>query len=288
MKKNILSITGLTLVSFILIALISSCKEVGPEINLTENAYETYLETPEAAQNKIVLIEDFTGAACVNCPVAHEAIAAAIAAHPGQVAAIAEYNYFGDPLYIDQILLTPEAEALDDDYLGPVSGHPASFIDRVDFSSDGYLAEPPENIGSYATQRLSEIPPCNIYAVKSYDAATRALHLTVTIKYTSDVNLTNHISVSLTESGIIAAQIVSGVGEVEDYVHNHVLRKMLTYYAGDNLPEENVAGRVYVFEYTTVLADNWDADNMTAVIFVHNFESDNKEVLQAAELKIMY
>lgn len=286
MKKNIFNISYATLLGFFFIALLFSCKEVGPEINLTENAYETFIETPESPQDKIVLIEDFTGAACVNCPEAHEAIAAAIAAHPGRVAAIAEYNYFGDPLYIDQILLTPEAEALDDDYLGPVSGHPASFIDRVDFSSDGYLAEPPENIGSYATQRLSEVPPCNIYAVKNYDAATRTLNLTVTIKYTSDVNLTNHISVSLAESGIIAAQIVSGVGEVEDYVHNHVLRKMLTYYAGDNLPEDNVAGRVYVFEYSTVLAENWNADNMTAVIFVHNFESDNKDVLQAAEISV--
>ena len=36
---------------------ITACKEVGPEINLTETDYVTYIETPEAPQDKIVLIE---------------------------------------------------------------------------------------------------------------------------------------------------------------------------------------------------------------------------------------
>ena len=72
-----------------------------------------------------------------------------------------------------------------------------------------------------------------------------------------------------------------------DYEHNHVLRKMLTYYSGDNLPEENVAGRGYIFNYSYTLPDNWNADNMSVVAFVHNFEADNKEVLQAGEKKII-
>lgn len=287
MKKFILTGSKFYfLFGFILLLQIFSCKEVGPDINLSENAYETYVTTPATPQNKVVLLEDFTGAACVNCPDAHEAIAEAISEHPGQVVAIAEYNYFGDPLYLDQDFLTDEANALDDDYLGPVAGHPASFIDRVDFGDDGYLAEPPANIVSYTNDRLSEVPPCNIAVSKVFDAISRELTLTITIDYTSNVTLTNHLSVSLVESGIIAAQITDA-GEVADYVHNHVLRKMLTYYSGDNLPEENIAGRGYIFKYSYTLPDNWNADNMSAVVFVHNFEADNKEVLQATEIEII-
>ncbi|MBK7036996.1 MAG: Omp28-related outer membrane protein [Chitinophagales bacterium] len=287
MKNNFLTgVNYLLLFGFIIVLQTYSCKEVGPAINLSETDYETYLGTPQSPDDKVVLIEDFTGAACVNCPDAHEAIALAIAANPTQVLAIAEYNYFGDPLYLDQNFLTVEAEALDDDYLGPVVGHPASFMDRVDFSDDGYLAEPPTNIVSYTNDRLSEIPPCNIVLSKVYDAISRELTLTVTIDYTSDVSVTNHLSVSLLESGIIAAQITDA-GEVEDYEHNHVLRKMLTYYSGDNLPEENVAGRGYIFTYSYILDDDWNADNMSVVAFVHNFEADDKEVLQAAEIEII-
>lgn len=287
MKNNFLTgVNYLLLFGFIIVLQTYSCKEVGPAINLSETDYETYLGTPQSPDDKVVLIEDFTGAACVNCPDAHEAIALAIAANPTQVLAIAEYNYFGDPLYLDQNFLTDEAEALDDDYLGPVVGHPASFMDRVDFSDDGYLAEPPTNIVSYTNDRLSVVPPCNIVLSKVYDAISRELTLTVTIDYTSDVSVTNHLSVSLLESGIIAAQITDA-GEVEDYEHNHVLRKMLTYYSGDNLPEENVAGRGYIFTYSYILDDDWNADNMSVVAFVHNFEADDKEVLQAAEIEII-
>lgn len=287
MKNNFLTgVNYLLLFGFIIVLQTYSCKEVGPAINLSETDYETYLGTPQSPDDKVVLIEDFTGAACVNCPDAHEAIALAIAANPTQVLAIAEYNYFGDPLYLDQNFLTDEAEALDDDYLGPVVGHPASFMDRVDFSDDGYLAEPPTNIVSYTNDRLSVVPPCNIVLSKVYDAISRELTLTVTIDYTSDVSVTNHLSVSLLESGIIAAQITDA-GEVEDYEHNHVLRKMLTYYSGDNLPEENVAGRGYIFTYSYILDDDWNADNMSVVAFVHNFEADDKEVLQAAEIEVI-
>lgn len=287
MKNNFLSgVKYLFLFGCIIVFQMYSCKEVGPAINLIETDYETYLGTPQTPDEKVVLIEDFTGAACVNCPDAHEAIALAIAANPTQVVAIAEYNYFGDPLYLDQNFLTEEAEALDDDYLGPVDGHPASFIDRVDFSNDGYLAEPPTNIVSYTSDQLSEVPPCNIVVTKVYDDISRELTVTITIDYTADVTLTNHLSVSLLESGIIAAQITDA-GEVDDYEHNHVLRKMLTYYSGDNLPEENIAGRGYIFNYSYTLPDNWNADNMSVVAFVHNFEADNKEVLQAAEIEII-
>ncbi|HMU68488.1 MAG TPA: Omp28-related outer membrane protein [Chitinophagales bacterium] len=261
----------------------SSCDEVGPTIDLTDTEYETGVGTPETPQNKVVLIEDFTGAACPNCPDAHIAISDAISAHPGRVTAIAEYNYFADPLYIEQNLTTTESYQLDD-YMGPVVGWPASFIDRTDFEADGYIPEVPANIASYVNDQLALSSPCNIEITPTFDAATRNLHVLVKVAYTSDVTNVNHLSVALVESGIIAAQIDDNVGgEVEDYVHNHVLRKFLSFYLGEALPEENVAGRWYTFEYDYTLPDTWNADNMAVIGFVHNFETENKTVIQAAE-----
>lgn len=287
MKNNkYVLISGVSILLLTLIFL-QGCKEVGPEINLTETEYITYIESPEAPSEKIILLEDFTGAACPNCPDGHIAIADVIDANPGKVIAIAEYNYFGDPLYLDQIFVTDEAYALDD-YLGPVTGWPAIFIDRKDFSSDGYIAELPENVAPYSATQLSLNSPVNIYIENTFDDASRLLTVEVTIKYTEATTTTNNLSISLTESGIIAAQIDDNVGgEVPDYVHNHMLRKMLTYYAGDGLPEENIAGRVYEFTYSYTLPDGWNADNMQVVAFVHNYETNNKEVLQVAEKDVI-
>lgn len=265
---------------------IQGCKEVGPPIDFNDTVYETGIGTPEAPDEKVVLIEDFTGAACPNCPDAHIAIANTIAAYPEQVVAIAEYNYFADPLKPDQIMLTEEALLLND-YLGPAIGWPAAFIDRKNFDADDYIAEVPANILPYTETQLTVAPPCNIQITNTYDAATRNLQVQVRVDYTEDVTTINHLSVVLVESGIIAAQIDDNVGgEVEDYEHNHVMRDMLSYYLGDALPETNVAGRWYIFNYTYTIPEAWNADNMAVAAFVHNYETDNKEALQAAEVKL--
>lgn len=264
-------------------ATLTACEEVGPTIDLTDTEYETGIGTPESPQDKVVLIEDFTGAACPNCPDAHIAISNVIAANPGQVTAIAEYNYFADPLYIEQNLTDTFAYLLND-YMGPVVGWPASFIDRTDFEDDGYLPEVPENIAAYVSDQLTLSPPCNIIITPTYNSATRLLHIEVKVSYTTSVTDIQKLSVCLVENNIIAAQIDDNVGgEVPDYIHNHVLRTFLSYYLGDALPEENVAGRWYTFSYDRVLPDGWNADNVEVIAFVHHIAAENKTVVQAAQ-----
>lgn len=285
MIKNMRISAILKPLSFTFLAFVwaTGCEEVNPPIDLTERAYETGVGAPVSPDDKVVLIEDFTGAACPNCPDAHIAIGNAYAAYPGQVVAIAEYNYFADPLHADEDLRTEEALLLND-YLGPAIGWPASFIDRKDFDNDDYMPEIPANVVPYCGDQVVLTPPCNITITNTYDATSRKLDVVVRVDYTSAVTLQNKLSVVLIENGIIAAQVDDNVGgEVEDYEHNHVMRDMLSYYLGDALPEENVPGRWYTFVYSTTLPTEWNADNMAVVAFVHNFETDNKEVLQAAE-----
>lgn len=264
----------------------TACEEVGPAINLTETDYVTYIETPEAAQDKVVLIEDFTGAACPNCPDGHIVVADAIENYPGKVVAMAEFNFPSDPLFIEQNMVTNEALDLNG-YLGPVSAWPAMFIDRKDFGGDGNLEELPENVASIMATQVTQSAPVNIYIENTFDAVSRILNVKVIVKYTGAITSINNLSVALTESGIIAAQIDDNAGgEVEDYIHNHVLRKFLTFFSGDLLPEENTAGRVYEFEYAHTLPGNWNADNMYVIAFVHNNDTDSREVLQCAERKV--
>jgi len=282
-NKNLMPILAAGSLFFI----ISACEEVGPAINFTETTYTTYIETPETPQDKVVLIEDFTGAACPNCPDGHIAVADVIANYPNKIIAIAEYNFPSDPLYIEQNMVTSESLDLNG-YLGPVSAWPAIFIDRKDFGADGDLEELPANVAASAAEQVTLTAPVNLYIENTFDNVSRTLTVSVKVKYTSTVILPNNLSIVLTESNIIAAQIDDNAGgEVEDYVHNHVLRKTLTFFSGDALPEENVAGRVYEFEYTYALPANWNADNMYAIAFVHNFEADNKEILQSAEREIV-
>src|SRR5690348_14133339 len=85
-------------------SLLYSCKEVGPDINLhgNQNALtdSTYVESPvQTPETKNVLIEEFTGVRCPNCPQGHVIIANIKAANPGRVVSVSLHpqNSLGYP-----------------------------------------------------------------------------------------------------------------------------------------------------------------------------------------------
>jgi len=271
-----------------------SCKEVGPDINLEPEDLTlidtTYIELPaETPQNKVVLIEDFTGATCPNCPEATAKIEELEDANPGRIAVVAAFNYDSDPHPEGAYsFLTDEAYALAT-YLGGTIAWPATAIDRKIFAghTDIILINEVDNYAGLVAEQLTETPPCNIYLSYTFDDVLNELRIKVTIKYTTTVSAENHLSLALTESGIIDYQTVSGVGEVEDYEHNSVLDTLVTPVTGftlDNAVEKS-PGRVFEKEFKVKIQEPWKRENMTIVAFVHNF-IDNKQVLQTATLEI--
>ena len=292
-KSNFITLTVLTLGSWILI-LSSCCPEVGPDINFDETDLSlidtNYIELPaESPQQKVVLMEDFTGATCPNCPNATTEIETIAEAHPGQIAVTADFNYPSDP-HADGAYNFLTAEAFDlADFLGGTIAWPATAIDRNIFAGETeiILTNEVANYNTYVTERLAEIPPCNMYLTSTYNEETKELLIKVTIKYTSTVTVENHISMALTESGIIDYQTVSGVGEVADYEHNNVLRAMISNTTGDILDNavDKIPGRVFEKEFKITVENEWVKENLQVVAYVHNF-IDDKEVLQACVLDI--
>src|SRR4051794_39448582 len=81
-----------------------SCQEEGPAINLKGNenavADTTYIEsTVPAAEAKNVMLEEFTGVRCPNCPAGHITIDQIKTANPGRVVSISYHpmNSLGTP-----------------------------------------------------------------------------------------------------------------------------------------------------------------------------------------------
>lgn len=280
MKLNYSNCVLLLLLIFT--GMLPACKEVGPAIDfigtnasLIDTSYTT--DSVFTPQGRVVLLEDFTGQTCPNCPAAHEVIADIIAEHGDAVAATTLYNYFQD--VADELpYVTTEAEEIGD-YYGGVSFWPQGTVNRKNYGS-GVLI-PKEQYAANTEAELAIAPQCNIGLATIYDETTRDLTVTVIIKYTSDVSTANHLSVAICENNIIDFQI-NEEGEIPDYVHNHVLRKMLTLATGTALSESNLTGRVYIKQFAITLPEEWVKENLDVIAYVHNFETDNKEVLQAA------
>ena len=92
----------------------------------------------------------------------------------------------------------------------------------------------------------------------------------------------------LTETGIVDAQDdLEAGGIVDDYVHKHVLRDMLTQAAGETLFQDISVGKTFSRVYTTIVDSDWVAESMEIVAFISLVNGSDFPVLQAASAHMM-
>ena len=236
---------------------LAACTEIGKDERLI------YVEPAEV--KKHVLIEDFTGQRCVNCPNATDKIKELQETY-GEENIIAVGLYGGDFGY------TTIAE-----------GHKPLSLTTADgnsyYTTWGVKAQPSGMIDRYGGQVLSNInfwtayvkalvatePTVAIIPTTSYDASTRSLKVDVEVagrQTLSDAKL----QVWLVEDGIVDMQYMPNGSVNNEYVHNHVFRATVSAVDGDDI---NVVEKGDVKKSYTVTLDNaWKPENMSVVAFV--------------------
>ena len=207
---------------------------------------ERWNEEVEVEIKKNVLIEDFTGQKCVNCPNASNLI------HELQSGSI---------------------------------GQPNGMVDRK-----GGLQEYTQWKTSVA-QRLKLEPAVDISISTDYDgnltdATWGTSTVNVTLDETIDGALRNaHLNVWLTESNITAMQLQPDGSNKTDYVHNHVLRHVLTPAYGEVVSADAEGHATWTATYDVPKVYGKGSKTnlimMHVVAFVTNDETG--EVLQVVE-----
>lgn len=226
---------------------------------------------------RTVLLEDFTGQNCVNCPKAHTTINDLEAQYGDNLIAVSIHcGSFGIPVTNRRYtgLMQPEGDALNDRYnitewpKGVVNGHGGA-----------------TNHTEWAEQVRREItvaPVASITPKAVYTADKSAVDISVEIHVIEDIDA--QLNVWLLEDGIVARQEDKELGRINDYVHNHVFRAC--YEGIDGVPvnikkgfHTQMQARVAVRsgEY-----EHWNLDNVYAVVFLR----DAGGVLQAAKCHI--
>jgi len=269
-----------------------SCKEVGPYINFNPNHVDsslldtTYINaTAEMPQLKNVLIEDFTGVRCSNCPKAADEIHTLDSLNPGRVVPIAYHvGIFSNPFSgSKQDFRTADGSALFSLFgQGP---QPTGDVDRVNFTGTGVLIN--YNVwGSYLSQRLAIQTPVNISISRVYrQDSSNVLKVRVTVSYTQASTDTNYLTVALIENNIIDLQELPTT-QIDSFYHlDHVFRAFLTPYNGILLKAPLVIKRVFIKEFKIPIKPNWNDNNCYIVAFVNKF-STKYDVLQIQQIKI--
>lgn len=283
---------------FISIIIISCSKEVPPAVNLTLAAGECtqYVdEVVETPQSKVVLIEEFSGLSCVNCPTGHAKLEEILTSYSGQVI-IMSLHAAGcggqtDPVIPEQNLVIQAADDILNLYNSGCAGIPAASFDRLIFSGEADILVN-GNVAtwnSFVAGALSKLPnpPVNLTISKVFDDVTRALDITLRIHYTENVTTDNNFTIALTESNIITAQkLASPPGAIDyEYPQNHVLRSLVTPASGQKVTTEKIPGGTQICSFSVTIDSEWDENEMDIVAFVHE-AGDSLNVLQAASIHL--
>ncbi len=285
---NLKKITCYSGVLYLFVLLNSSCSEIGPNIDLAGNTLTdtTYIATEiEAPQTKNILLEEFTGVRCVNCPQGHEVLDNLENQHGERFIAVSGHSRFlADPYPGDQDLRVEDAQALED-LLGPAIAKPSASVDRVLFPGETSLLYFTQKWAGYVNQRMSASTPVNLYVETIFNENNRQLNVTVTLHYTTNEPQDNKLTIILMEDGIITSQLGNS-GIEPHYVQNRVLRKVLTSTNGLTITESKTPGRVVVKSFIAEnLPEIWDVSEMKLIALVHR-STGTTEVLQAVEKKI--
>lgn len=275
-----------------LVLFFAACKEDNPGVILEKPLVNfsdtTYLATPETPKTKSVLIEDFTGVRCANCPKGHHAIEKIRTKFPGKVSALSihgqDFFQFTTPYSGYEDFRGPYGEQIFQ-IIGKPGGLPFGAIDRVHKSSTA------DNWETLVSDRFTAPGKVNLYIDRQYDDATRTLSVKVKAAFTDSLGTAPFFSVGITESGIISLQKDEEIandpvkqGLDTNYVHNHLLRTMPAFKQnllpqGIILPE---AGRVVEKTFSVVLPKEWNAEKCDIVFYVHR----DLEILNVVETKV--
>ncbi len=229
-----------------------------------------------------VLVMEFTGQRCPNCPLGAQTIQTIHDAYPDNLVSVSLHPFnhiLTDPIgNIDPGLRSEEATVMFNHYRP--EGFPCAVFDGtiMDMSTGSW--------NKFFRQELIKSPEVEITLSTKFDEKTRKLDVHYTVVYINSVSDQVNMQVWITESGIISPQINNGNPSlIVNYDNKHVLRTSLTGDWGESLGKGHKNGEVSRGEVSYVLPEEWDASQCHVVGFVQ--KASDKYVLQADETPVL-
>ncbi len=238
--------------------------------------------------NRVILIEEFTGKGCTNCPKGSRELENLLTQFPNNLVAVSLHaGFFANPQFFPlgtYDLRTEQGEFLIE-YLSQPIGYPSGVVNRTSVNGDMQITL---NQWASAITSAIQVPPAiDLSIVRTYDVQSRQLIVTVSGIGKEVLSGEIRLSIMLTESGIIDAQDdFEAGGIVDDYEHKHVLRDMMTPVAGAPVLNSIATGQTFSETFTKTLDAGWEADKMEIIAFVSLINGNDFPVIQATTLHL--
>lgn len=284
MKKNTLTIIFAALFGITF----NACDKIEePYITPTNETIATVTFPPldPSTVFRKVLIEEYTGHCCSNCPVGHQKLEEL-------------HGIFGDTLVPVSIhattLANPIPSLMPYDFRTQTGNELAEYynISRLPTA----IINRQMNAGDLEIEqwqtKINEVNRDTAYAaiqmINEYNThQTKKLQINTKITMLQNWPSPLHISLFLVEDSIIKPQISNNMETVSEYVHNHVLRDGINGTFGALLHGNGILTKdsTYTYGYVLDFSDkDWNPEHCSVVAIL--YDKDNHEVLQVEQVPV--
>lgn len=232
--------------------------------NIDEGDRLIYVKPAEVG--RAILIEDFTGQKCINCPTGTEIINSIVDTYgEDNVIAVGVHSgplgFAGNSKTVGLMTDTGNEYYTRWDKENKM-GQPWVIFNRKTSPDSHY-----NNWAAMVGTIISEKANLSVKIANAYDAATRTLTTTVGADGVNGT-VNGKLQVWIVEDGVKALQMMPDGKSNKEYIHNHVFRAAVNGTWGEDVTVKE--GETTTKQYQYVLPEAWNADNIAVVAFVYN------------------
>ncbi len=236
--------------------------------------------------NRKVLLEDFTGYRCGNCPYAAEVAHQLEKLYEGRVLSIGVHiGYYAVPQPpFSQDYRSVTGNEIDAIYKISDIGTPNGLINREVHNNK--LIKEKDSWSQFTLKELDKPADMKFGINTSYDNVSKTISADIAVKYVNaKTNQNQYLAVYIVEDSIVGFQTWYNhePQDNEDYVHHNVLRASMNGTWGEKLSTENIsANQVFNKHYEFQIPNdaNWRAKKLKIVAFVYQNNGGNSKPIQ--------
>ncbi len=277
--KRILSISLIALIGFF----VSTCDYVSNVVETGTNQNNGNQDS--AVVYRKVLIEDFTGHKCQNCPKAaselhrldsiyHDKMIP-LAIHAGTFANV-------NVTYPDDFR-TPEGTTLNS-FFG-FSAYPNGLVNRSEYGTPTFI-KGYDTWGTATDPVTQELADFKIDITNTYTSGTGNLQCVVNVKALNDLTGKYNLSVYIAEDSIVGPQL-DGTTTIPNYVFMHVMRGSLNTVWGEEIWNGTIAkNAVMTKTYNYTVSSSFVAKHCHIIAYAYDNDSGSAKFYEIKQAEV--
>lgn len=242
-----------------------------------------YMKDIVVSGDRVVLLEDYTGVKCINCPEAAVTAHELLERFPDNLVVLSVHSgHLAAPFPGEQDLRTEAGstwyEAFNFDH------NPVGTINRTRVS--GGFGYDPVAWGTKVAEEVNKKPEALLYINSVYDEMTRKLDFEVSGEFTQEIDGDFYIFAGIMEDSIQGKQLFPGSQVDDHYWHCHVFRKPVNGIWGERFyTGMTELSQEFQKQFSTTIDSIYNADQCYVFAYVYD-NSDYGAILQAGQVKI--